>query len=344
MQQPCVDSEALRAGSRLVWALIAGMAAAAAVACSAAHLSITWQTFPTIPAVITACAAITLFYRLFRPDPGIVYAVELITQILLIIFLGELLAYGAAASSLPYRDAELLAADRWLGFRLQDYLGLVNARPWLAMLSVIVYMTMLWQAPIVFAVLTLTRRTERLQHFAVALAVSLGITIAIFALFPALGWYGYLRINPAAFPNLAFFSNFVSHLEDVRSGALRAIPLDDIRGIISFPSYHAAAALLAVWAIWPLRFVRWPVLLLNALMVASTPIEAPTTLWTSSAASLSVTARYWQRSGRGTRSAAAARRRPVSSRLRRAWTAARRNWCRTEYSPWARAFDLTAGL
>lgn len=267
------DSDVLRAGSRLVWLLIAAMAVAAAAICWAAGLSITWQTFPTIPAAIAGCVAVTSFYRFFRPDPAIVYATELITQILLIIFLGELLAYGAAASRLPYRDAELLAADRWLGFDLQAYLGFVNSRPRLALLSLIAYMTMLWQAPIVFVVLSLTRRVERLQGFAVSLVVSLLITIVIFALFPALGWYGYLRIEPAAFPHLSFFATFVSHLEGVRSGALRAIPIDDIRGVISFPSYHAAAAVLAVWALWPIRFIRWPLSILNALMIASTPIE-----------------------------------------------------------------------
>jgi membrane-associated phospholipid phosphatase len=272
-QWPLANSEVLRAGSGLVWALIAAMAAAATAACWAARLSITWHSFPTIPVVIVLCTAVTLFYRFFRPDPGIVYTTELITQILWIIFLGELLAYAAGASGLPYRDAELMAADRWLGFNLRGYLGFVNTRPWLMKVSLLAYMSMLWQPPIVFVVLMVTRRIERLQDFAVSLIVSLAITITVFALFPALGWYGYLHISAADFPNLSFFSNFVSHLEDVRSGALRAIPLDDIRGIISFPSYHAAAAVLAVWAVWPVRVVRWPLLVLNALMMASTPIE-----------------------------------------------------------------------
>jgi membrane-associated phospholipid phosphatase len=273
VQLLAADSDILRARSRLVWALIAAMATAAAAACWAAGLSITWQKFPTIPAAIAGCAAVALYYRFLRFEAAIVYATELITQIFLIIFLGEILTYGAAASGLPYRDAELFAADRWLGFDLQTYLGFVDARPWLALFSLVAYMTMLWQAPVVFVMLSLTGRVERLQDFAVALVVSLVITIAIFALFPALGWYGYLRITPGAFPHLSFFATFVSHLEDIRSGALRAIPIDDIRGIISFPSYHAAAAALAVWALWPIRVMRWPLLILNTAMVASTPIE-----------------------------------------------------------------------
>jgi membrane-associated phospholipid phosphatase len=262
-----VDTDILRAGSRLVWMLIAAMAVATAAVLWAAGLSITWKIFPYVPAAIIACGAVNLLYRFFRPDPAIVYATELITQILLIGLVGGLLAYGAAASGLPYHDAELLAADRWLGFDLQWYLGFVDSRPWLAWLSFIAYNTMLWQAPIVFFVLLLTRHVERLQSFAASLAISLVITIAIFALFPALGWHGYL------FPDLSFVRDFVPHLKEVRSGALRAIPVDDIRGIISFPSYHAAVAMLAVWALWPVRFIRWPTLMLNVLMIASTPIE-----------------------------------------------------------------------
>lgn len=273
LQIVSADTEILRAGSRLIWALIAAMAVAAAATYWQTGLTITWHTFPTIPAAIAGCAALTLFYRCCRPDPGIIYATELITQILLIIFLGSLLAYSAATVGLPYRDTDLFAADRWLGFDLQAYLGFVDARPWLARLSLIVYTTMLWQAALVFAVLTLTRRTERLQDFAVTLVVSLLITIAIFALFPALGWFGYLQVDRATYPNLTLLTTFVEHVEAVRSGALRAVPIDDIRGLISFPSFHAAAAGLAVWALWPVRYIRWPLLVLDTLMVASTPIE-----------------------------------------------------------------------
>jgi len=59
----------------------------------------------------------------------------------------------------------------------------------------------------------------------------------------------------------------------VREGTLRAVPLGDLRGVISFPSYHTAAAVLAIWAVWPVRFARWPMLILNVLMVASAPVE-----------------------------------------------------------------------
>ncbi|MGC2122107.1 MAG: phosphatase PAP2 family protein [Xanthobacteraceae bacterium] len=272
-QTTAADADTLRVGSRLVWTIIAAMTGAVVVAYCAAGLTVDWSSLPTLTLILPICAAIGLFYRFVRPDFAIVYSTESIAQILLIGFLGALLSYAAATLDLPYHDSALLAADRWLGFDLGTYLHYVGDRPWFALLSVAAYLSMMWQPAIVFVVLTLCHRVGRLHEFAVALAASLLITIVIFALYPALGWYGHLGIDAAAYPRLQLFWNFAVHLQNVRSGTLHAIPLGDLRGIISFPSYHTAAAVLAMWAIWPVRFVRWPMLALNAMMVASAPIE-----------------------------------------------------------------------
>ncbi|HUI13284.1 MAG TPA: phosphatase PAP2 family protein [Xanthobacteraceae bacterium] len=268
-----INPNVLRTGSRLVWTLIAALAIAAALACWAAGLSVDCRRLPSLAVAVAISAPVALFYRLFRPDPGIFYSTESITQIFLISIFGALLAYGAAAFGLPLHDAELLTADRWLGFDPRAYLDFVYAQPLLTLLCPIAYLSMIYQTVIVFVVLSLMRRIDRLHDFCVALVVSLAITIAIFALYPALGWYGYLAVDPADYPKLPLFWNFVPHLEAVRAGTLHVIPLGDLRGIISFPSYHTAAAMLAVWAIWPVRLARWPMLALNVLMVASAPIE-----------------------------------------------------------------------
>lgn len=272
-QAAFAGNEHLRAGSRLVWALIGALAVAAAAACWAAHLSIDCRALPIPVAVLGISAPVALFYRTIRPDPAIFYATQSVVQIFLISLIGAILAYGAAASGLPYRDAELLALDRSLGFEPRAYLEFVAGHRWLAALYPPVYLSMVYQPAIVFIALTLTRRLDRLHDFAIALGVSLVITIAIFALFPALGWYAYLGIDATSYPGLQLFWNFAAHLESIRSGALHAVPLADLRGIISFPSYHTAAAVLAIWAVWPIRFARWPMMMLNVLMVAAAPVE-----------------------------------------------------------------------
>jgi len=59
----------------------------------------------------------------------------------------------------------------------------------------------------------------------------------------------------------------------LQKGNLHSVALDDLIGIIGFPSFHAAAATLYIWGAWPIKIYRYPMLILNLLMIASTPVE-----------------------------------------------------------------------
>jgi membrane-associated phospholipid phosphatase len=48
----------------------------------------------------------------------------------------------------------------------------------------------------------------------------------------------------------------------------RVVDHSSFTGLITFPSYHAAAAVIFSWALWPTR-LRWPLLVVNVLMTAS---------------------------------------------------------------------------
>ena len=44
-------------------------------------------------------------------------------------------------------------------------------------------------------------------------------------------------------------------------------------GIITFPSFHAVLGVMFTLALWPLRLLRWPILVLNFALIAATPID-----------------------------------------------------------------------
>jgi membrane-associated phospholipid phosphatase len=44
-------------------------------------------------------------------------------------------------------------------------------------------------------------------------------------------------------------------------------------GIITFPSLHAALAVILIAAFWPLPVARWICAVINTLMLAATPID-----------------------------------------------------------------------
>lgn len=45
-----------------------------------------------------------------------------------------------------------------------------------------------------------------------------------------------------------------------------------MEGLISFPSFHTANGILFVWALWPFRLLGLPMLVLNFLLIACTPL------------------------------------------------------------------------
>ncbi len=64
----------------------------------------------------------------------------------------------------------------------------------------------------------------------------------------------------------------VRDLAPVRDGVLRHLDLFGLAGIVTFPSFHAASALLYGWALWPVRWIRPFAVFANVAMLAATPI------------------------------------------------------------------------
>lgn len=274
MNSPSIstNSELLKLGSRLIWALTAALALAVAVAYPMLGLSIDYSAVPITALLIPIGLAASLIFRRLQLNHRFVYGAEVAAQLVLISLLGGLLSYAAAAMALPYRDTELLAVDRWLGFDILAQVDFLNARPWLAALYAGSYLSIVRQPAIVVAALALTGQSERLQDFAVALVIALTITVVIFIFVPARSWAAFLHFDVTTLSSLRIFTDFDAPLDGMHSGTLRVVPLADIRGIITFPSFHAAAAALGAWAFWSIRYLRWPMLIVNVLMVLATPV------------------------------------------------------------------------
>jgi len=83
---------------------------------------------------------------------------------------------------------------------------------------------------------------ERLWEFAFHFHFCALVTLAASGLFPAecaFTFYG--------FESLIDQGRFIHHFESLRAGTFQTIRFNDI-GLISFPSFHAAGALMVTWA------------------------------------------------------------------------------------------------
>jgi hypothetical protein len=109
------------------------------------------------------------------------------------------------------------------------------------------------------------RDRQRLWEFAFHFHICTVITVTCLAIFPAECAFSYY-----GFESLIDQGRFIRHFNALRAGTFGAVRFDNIEGLISVPSFHVAGALMVTWAFRQLRWILWPLLVLNVVLVAST--------------------------------------------------------------------------
>jgi hypothetical protein len=195
-----------------------------------------------------------------------------------------LCAFSAAASVLNYflltvagpRIDDILArADLALGF---DWYATMMAMSHHLLLNAVffrVYNTILPQIAVVLVALAWTGQTEKAYRYCLALAVGALIAIFIWALIPSLGAKSLYTLPPevAGKLTLSITTDYGKELVALLHNGPGYITPSDLRGLIAFPSYHGVLALIVAFYGWSVRPLRWPLLILNAVVLISTPVQ-----------------------------------------------------------------------
>jgi len=176
-----------------------------------------------------------------------------------------------SAIPIPYADILLSNMDRMMGFDwmavfkpMSDYKGIMN-------LQASVYLSFNWQPMLLIFLLCALGLESECWLFVTAWAVALALTVVIFPFFPAKSALIVNQISPVRFPEIAKGGTlfFYDIMEDIRSGRLRVIGFRQLTGMITFPSFHAAAAIVIGWGYGQIPYLRWPFVLLNLTMIIS---------------------------------------------------------------------------
>ena len=264
--------DATAAYARLIWCLVAVMAAAAFVSFVLTGLRVDLFSRPILLLPFAVLCATWWFYGSVRPDARLQTFAETCTQLLLVLLLGTLLSYAAAAAPTPFQDETLYAIDTALGLDRHAYIEFFTSRPWLFDTAKLAYFAFHPQFVIVLLVLFAKNQPQRLQQFAFAAGAALLVTDAISAFTPSITTV-YLDLGlPVTAEIPATRYTPVPTLQALRSGLPYSIDLSTVEGLITFPSFHTVGALLFIWALRTVAYVRWFALALNAALIAATPI------------------------------------------------------------------------
>ncbi len=113
---------------------------------------------------------------------------------------------------------------------------------------------------------------RRAKRFTTALILSSLFTFPLLWVFPVAGpyaAYAQLGVPQSCF---AFAGSWTEHYLGMRAHTLTAIPLDEIRGIVDFPSYHAACAVLLAYFLRGIPVITPIAMVFNLMMILATPL------------------------------------------------------------------------
>jgi hypothetical protein len=266
------DARALGRLDRLIWAIVAVVAAIVLAAPLLSEFRIAWHSFAPPALAVTILVAAGSFYRHWRGDPRLASGLTSTAQV--IAAAGAPLSYLAASADLPLHDDALAAIDRALGLDWTAMLAWMNAAPLVFGLLRPIYLSLTVQMTTVVLCLAFSGRLARLRVYTLAFILAALISIGISAMLPAAGAWPHYAPSPSDSPHLLPTVNTSWPVfYGLRDGTFRSLVAIGSEGIITFPSLHAALAVIVFAALWPVPVARWLFLMLNLLMLVATPVD-----------------------------------------------------------------------
>ncbi len=220
----------------------------------------------TLIATLVVLVANMLLYKRVQ---GGERAFELAWTVAIFVALGTgftLLSYLGLTLHMPLADPWFAWFDALLGFNWIVWFDFVHHHALLTRLLVFAYRTLALQLVITIFALPLSGMTQRTQEFLWASAIDLLITVVLAALLPAESAWVWHHAAEQVAPGP--WQDF----QAMRAGRLDVLDLEQLRGLVTFPSFHVSAAVVLAWAARGTRFAFLS-LVLNLLMIVSTLSE-----------------------------------------------------------------------
>lgn len=185
---------------------------------------------------------------------------------------GAVASYPIAALTHGYADAALERIDVALRFDWLAWYRTVAAHRPLQLLGIAAYESIYLTPAVLLGWYAAHGERDRAYGFLATFWLAAAMTLSLFGLMPAVGplshlWHGplpYMPVSELWQPDL---------IPALRAHAVGIVDLGQLRGIVSAPSFHAAAGTLYIAAAWRTPALRWPLLWLNAAMLIATPVE-----------------------------------------------------------------------
>jgi len=186
--------------------------------------------------------------------------------------IGALAAYPMSAASSGFVDATLQRIDDAAGFHWLAWYRFVAEHPAIQWPERAAYQTIFLSPAILLGYFAWAGCRAQARLFLATFWLTALVTLVLFAFLPAKGPLAHLWHGPLPYvPVSALYQ--ADLIPALRNHAGSPIDLGALRGLVAAPSFHAASAVLYVFAAWPVKHLRWPFAMMNSAMLLATPVE-----------------------------------------------------------------------
>ncbi|MES2255432.1 MAG: phosphatase PAP2 family protein [Pseudomonadota bacterium] len=197
---------------------------------------------------------------------------------------GFVIIYGASLNVISYfgltiagpRIDDLLASvDRHMGIYWPALILFMAKHPTVNAVLFFIYRLSVWQTVILIAALGRKDRAGTVEQLCLALVIGGAFTIGAWMMFPSFGAitvYGLPASVVGKLP-ISLDQNYADELLRLWANGPGLISPLTVKGLVGFPSFHTAQAIIVAWYARRLGILFFPFLVFNSLVIASTPIQ-----------------------------------------------------------------------
>lgn len=258
---------------RLAWGLCGLIVAADAVWLAIARpFGMDWEAVVALSPFMALLAALAHYTTHMRKAPRIAAVCLALCYLYVMTFAVGLLSYLSVSVRPPLLDSAFAAADKRLGFDWLAFLGWTAENRWAATAMTKAYQSSAAQTIGVALMFALMRKPKELHAFLALYALTAIAVIALSTPFPAAGAYPFYQPDPAIY-GLPHPKSGLWHWDEfkaLRDGTVTQFDLVKTQGVIQFPSFHTALAIITAYAVRNVRFLGFGMLALNAVVLVST--------------------------------------------------------------------------
>lgn len=176
-------------------------------------------------------------------------------------------------TALPLTDVRLAGWDSALGLDWLGYVLWLDRHPALLRLMDMSYAGLTIYSCLAFALILILLGAERAREFVLLFLLTAVAASTVGMFFPALAAMTFHAPDASLFQTLTPASGayHLESLDRLRTEAAPLLELHRLPGLTTFPSFHTAMGLVVIHCARGSRLLLVPMLLLNLLMIASTP-------------------------------------------------------------------------